>query len=373
MQRCPRCHTFIEAGWGYCPVCGRPRILESLRVPEAQPAWHEPALKGLVALVTVWFLITVGVAFLREWKAVRDSRELLDQGETQQAWNLLESFLPRHPEHRQAVFLSGKAAIRLDKYGEARQLLDKLAASSSDLAEELGAEYRQELAGRAQSLGCNVPGFQALLGSAEMIGPAYAEAVMSGLSTLVQQCRASGNDYGVRTLAAALSQNGRALGLVQHGYAPAILSAVEQRRYDEAQELARQAGYLVPEGWPVIEEALSGERRKVSETVATITRLCEEIGADPQFRDQGSWCFPVQAPPGIIGVRDAWGGQVLYRPLVQGKPSHCFHGFALTSYGADGVETHGDSATPSMEIVCGYRYGNKHWQRPAPFWHLPQE
>jgi hypothetical protein len=373
MQRCPRCSTFVEADWGYCPVCGRPRILESLRTPEPQPAWHEPALKGLVGLVTVWFLVTLGVAFLREWKAVRDSRELLDQGQTQEAWNLLEPFLPRHPKHRQAVFLSGKAAIRLNKHLEARQFLDTLGELSPELVEELGGDYRQVLAGRARAVGCDASVFQTLLGSAEMIGPPYAETVMTGLHGVVSTCRANGGDYALRSLAQELNERGRGLGLVEHGYAPAIESAIGQRRYDEARALARQVGYLVPDGWAAVEKALADERRKVSETVATIARLCDEIGAGASRDAGGSRCFPVQAPAAAVAARDGWGRNILYSPLFPGSSARCFGGFTLTSYGADGIQTDGDPGSPSREIVCRNAYGRKNWQVPDRFWHLPEE
>lgn len=373
MQRCPRCDTFVETTWGYCPVCGRPRILESLRARESQPAWHDPALKILVALVTFWFVVTLGVAFLREWKSVRDSRELLAQGETEEAWTLLASFLPRHPEHRQGILLSGKAAIRLDKHIEASQLLDQLEEQSPELAEELEAEYRQVLGEQAQALGCDVAGFQTLLSAAETVRPSYGETVMSGLPGLISSCRSNGDGYELRNLAAVLVERDQGLELVELGYAPAIGSAVEQRRYDEAQVLARQAVSFVPDGGAAVDEALSEERRKVSETVATVTRLCEEIGSDPRYRVGSSRCFPIQAPATAVAARDGWGGHVLYSPLLQADPAQCFRGFALTSYGADGVETPGDRESPLREIVCQYTYGRMSSQVPGRFWQLPQK
>ena len=123
MERCPRCSKVVEANWAYCPVCYRPRILESLQAPVVQPVWQRQVLLGLIAVASLWLLVTVGVAFLREAKAVRISRVLLSEGKTQEAWGLLQPFLAEHPEHRQALFLSGKATIRLGLKEEPKRCL----------------------------------------------------------------------------------------------------------------------------------------------------------------------------------------------------------------------------------------------------------
>ena len=100
MERCPRCSEAIESAWAYCPACGRSRILESLRAPVKTPDWQYKVLRSLIAVLAVWLAVTIGVAFLREAKAVRDARKLLESGKAQEAWSTLEPFLAEHPEHQ---------------------------------------------------------------------------------------------------------------------------------------------------------------------------------------------------------------------------------------------------------------------------------
>src|SRR4051794_37254530 len=105
MLDCPRCFTLVDGGSAYCAVCGRPRIVEGLRAPVAQRPWMSFAWRGVIVLFSIWLLVTVGIASLREAKAVRDSRKLLEEKRNQEAWSLLDPFLKTHPEHLQALFL----------------------------------------------------------------------------------------------------------------------------------------------------------------------------------------------------------------------------------------------------------------------------
>ena len=58
MERCARCFKGVEPSWAYCPVCSRPRILESLQTPVAESVRQQQAWQALIALVSVWLVVT---------------------------------------------------------------------------------------------------------------------------------------------------------------------------------------------------------------------------------------------------------------------------------------------------------------------------
>ena len=77
MSNCPRCLALTTDDLAYCAVCKRPRIVESLRAPMIPPDWLQPLQKILLGVLSLWLVITLGVAAFREAKAVRDARQLL--------------------------------------------------------------------------------------------------------------------------------------------------------------------------------------------------------------------------------------------------------------------------------------------------------
>lgn len=261
MERCPRCFKVIELSWPYCPVCRRPRILESLKAPVEQPAWRQRALQGAVAFFSLWLVITVGVAFLREAKAVRDSRALLAEGKAREAWSLLQPFLPTDPDHRQALFLCGKATIRLSLRDEAKMCLQRVEELSPELAQELREDYGPILAEQTRMAGCNAEAFQGLLEWGDELGANLANHVMGGLDEVVEACHALRYREDLPQIYAVLEERGQALALVERGYVPAISRAVAQARYQDAESLARRAINQVPEGAVAVEAALKDERR----------------------------------------------------------------------------------------------------------------
>jgi hypothetical protein len=260
MSNCPRCYAIVDGGSAYCAVCYRPRIAESLRVPVVEPDWQRRGLQALIAVAAFWLLVTIGVAFLREAKAVRVARTLLAEEKPQEAWSRLSPFLADHPQHSQALFLCGKATLRLDLKNEAKQCLMAVGERSPELAEELGKDYRQILTAQTRAQVCDdASKFAQLLAWAEELGPPYAASVFEGLDGVVEACRTG--YYGPMQFVAVLAQRDQAGKIIEKGYVPAIGRAVAQARYDDAYELAQQAVRLVPEGEAAINEVLASAEK----------------------------------------------------------------------------------------------------------------
>jgi hypothetical protein len=322
----------------------------------------------LVLLLSLWLVATVAVAFLREAKAVRDSRELLAQERAQEAWVLLAPFLGGHPEHQQALFLCGKATIRLSLETEAKQCLERLGELSPELTKSLDEDYRQVLSWQSRSLPCDVSAFGELLARAETLGQPYSASVLAGLDGVIEACRTARNEYEPWRFAALMAEKGWSANLVDQGYVPAIKRAASQTRYADAAALAHQAVRMVPDGSAAVEAALEDERGKVSQTVETLRGLCSDLQVDAKYRADGSWCFPAEIPPAVQAARDGWGRGLLYGPFDPDATSDCHQGFALTSYGGDAAETPDDYQSPAAEIVCSFVAGWESWQVPNRFW-----
>lgn len=257
MERCPRCSTMVEAGWGYCPVCGRPRILESLRTPVAQPDWHHRAFQGIVLLACLWLAVTVAVAFLREYKAVRDGERLLAEGRAPEAWKVLKPFLPAQTDHAKAHLLCGKATIRLDLWPDAGYCLSRFAELSPEKKGELAADYVQVVTARARELPCDAEAVGGLLTGVESLGGSFVDNAKAGLESVVETCLASENSWKLAEVTRALVEKGHGLDMVTHGYAPAIRKAMLEGRKSDARGLVYWAKEMVPESKEAVESAMN--------------------------------------------------------------------------------------------------------------------
>lgn len=258
MERCPRCTTMVEAGWGYCPVCGRPRILESLRTPVAQPDWHHRAFQGIVLVACLWLVVTVAVAFLREYKAVRDGERLLAEGRAPEAWEALKPFLPDHTDHAKAHLLCGKAAIRQDLWAEAGYCLQKVGELAPETKSELEADYGQVVTEKARSLPCDTAAVETLMSNVEGLGASFVGTVTAELGSVVETCLASEEPWELAQITKMLVEKGHGLDMVTRGYAPAIRKAMLEDRKSDARGLARWARDMVPDSAEVLENALNG-------------------------------------------------------------------------------------------------------------------
>jgi len=357
MERCPRCSKIVEANQGYCPVCNRPRILESLQTPIVQPAWQQRVWQLLIALVTLWLVLTVCVAFLREAKAVRDSRVFLTEGKNQEAWERLKPFLADHPDDGQGLLLCGKATIRLGLREEPMHCLQHLRAVSPDLNKELRADYGQILTEQVRQLSCDAGIFDNLLSWGDQLGASFAESVTAGLDGMIDSCHSAQKDGELKQIAKSMTEKGQAKAMAERGYAPAITRAIAQSRYQEAMVFAQQAADLGEAGKKAVEAALAPERRKVTATVQAIRSLRDRLKADPANQSNYAWCFPAGSPEVVQAARDGWGREIFYRPLGDQygtvDKAECYGGFTVISYGADGVETENDwNRSPNAEISC---------------------
>jgi hypothetical protein len=367
MPACPRCLSLIDGDLAYCPVCGRPRIVEGLRAPVPPPAWQTPVQQALLVIAVLWLLVTVGVAFLREWKAVRAARELLAVNQPQLAWDQLRPFLEHHPEHAQGLLLCGQATIRLGLMVDAGHCYAKLGAVAPELAKPLAAEYQRVLTERARGLGCNPEGFGNLLAGADNLGAAFVPSVLAGLDRVVEACRLNQYQYQRYQLVSVL--NGKVLGreLVTSGYVPAIGRSLAVGRYNMARLLAIQGQQLEPAQAPAIEAALEPERQRVSATIATTANLCATLRNDVKFHTGSAYCFPATVPAAAQAAKDGWGRPVLYYPQGQAGAQGCSSGFAIFSYGVRGVLPN-ERLSPAAGIGCRFFNNTTSWQLPNAFW-----
>ena len=256
MERCPRCNEAIESAWAYCPTCGRSRILESLRVPARTPDWQYRLLRSLVLVLGVWLVVTIGVAFLREAKAVRAARQLLATGKPQEAWNTLAPFLTEHPEHEQALVLCADANIVLGDLPKAADCYRRVLSESPDLAATLKPQLGDAIAAKSLTLGCDPEEFKALFGLAEEIGAPDPGEVSKGLRNIVWSCAETSQMEKLANIAAFLAGKNRAMELVELGFVPIL---EEQDSYWSARHWAQEAVRLVPESQEAVNSVL--ERR----------------------------------------------------------------------------------------------------------------
>src|ERR1700687_4582469 len=241
MPSCPRCFALPQDDFAYCPVCARPRIVENLRAPAPPPWWLPPLQRTALVLGSLWLLVTLGVACLREAKAVRDARPQLSGGRPEDAWAGLEPFLKDNPEHVQGLLLCGEATIRLGRMPDATQCLAALTRLDPELGRQLAEEVRQNLTQRARMLGCDGEGFSRLLEYEPGVGAPFTASVLDGLDDIADACRKQRNEWVPRQMAALLAKQGQPHELLKKGYVPALTRALAQARYADARALAHLA------------------------------------------------------------------------------------------------------------------------------------
>jgi hypothetical protein len=332
------------------------------------PNWLQPLQKILLGVLSLWLVITLGVAAFREAKAVRDARQYLAQNHPEEAWKLLAPFLEEHPRDEQGLLLSGRAALRLNKPTEAKQYLGTLTEVSPTLGKQLSDDYRVVITQRAQSIDCSPQGFPQLLAVSQELGTSYQEIVMAGLQSFAESCSTTGNYSVPEMVASLLAAHGSATDLVSKGYGPAIQRALEQARFEDAKALAQQSNRIVPAGTREINKALEPERSKVTATVATLKNLCETLRTDPQYFVNGAWCYPVIAPTAIRTAKDGWGRAIVYTNSYPSPDQSCRYAVALSSYGFAGQPSTSEQQTPPGGATCRLQSGYESWQLPDRFW-----
>lgn len=367
MSNCPRCFALTNDDFAYCAVCNRPRIVESLRAPMAPPDWLQPLQKILLGVLSLWLVITLGVATFREAKAVRDARQFLAAGHPQEAWSLLGPFLQEHPRHEQGLLLGGEAAIRVNQIPEAKQSLQTLTEVSPELGKQLGNDYRAVVTQRAREAGCNSASFLQVLGWSQDLGDSFRESVADGLNGVVEACRKTGNDWVPVQISSQLAQQGQEIDIVGKGYIPAITRALQQARYNDAKILAQRAVQAAPARKGDVKKVLDAERAKVVATRKTIGDLCQALQTSPQYHVGDTWCFPATAPANVQAARDGWGRAITYTAFAAASGQTCHPGISLSSYGAAAQPTE-ERLSPAGGITCGLNAGAQTWQLPNRYW-----
>lgn len=363
MLTCPRCLSLSEPSALYCVNCGRPRIAEALRAGATARPWSMKPLAGLLAL---WLAITAGVAFLREWKAVRDGRALLANDQANEAWRRITPFLAEHPDNVQGLLLCGQATIRLRLAGDAQRCLVKVTSLSPEKGGELANEYRQTLTAETRAAGCDPQVFGTLLGVGDQLGASYAGSVLAGLDGVVEACKGRnvGNAMAIESL---LAQRSLQSEMVARGYVPAIGKALGESRYGVARALAMQGLRVVHGSQSAIDAALDGERRKVSASVATLQQLCQGLVIDPRYRSGNVWCFPQTAPQDVQASKTSWGWTPTYTALGTPDARGCRPGFSLAMDRTSFVAA-GSRQCPAAGAGCRFVSGALSMQSPNSFW-----
>ncbi|HEX5719950.1 MAG TPA: hypothetical protein VF179_27595 [Thermoanaerobaculia bacterium] len=202
----------------------------------------------------VWLVVTIGVAFLREAKAVRDARQLLATGKPQEAWSTLEPFLREHPKHDQALFLCTEANIALGDLPRAGECFKRKRDVSPDLASMLKPQLGSAIAAKSLTLGCDPDAFKALFILAEEVGAPDPREVGKGLPGIVMNCAQTSQMEKLADIAVFLAGKNRAMELVELGFVP-IIEQAENRWH--ARHWAQQAVSLVPESEEAVNNALA--------------------------------------------------------------------------------------------------------------------
>ncbi len=246
MESCPRCNELIEEGWAYCPVCGRSRILESLRRPSPPSRWRREVLSGLILGLSLWLVVTVAVAFFREAKAVRDSARLFNEGKPQEAWTALDGFVQSHPRHEKALALCAAINVHLGNATKADECLREIPGQAKEVAEQIGPLLMQQ----AEASVCTGSAYSAWFELAEKLGEESVQQVEGILPGALSQC---GSLAPLGEITALYLRKNRAPELIQKVYVPLVK---QQENTWAARQIAHQLAQMLPDAEAELDRAL---------------------------------------------------------------------------------------------------------------------
>ncbi len=380
MQECTQCHRATPAASPFCTVCDHERIPESLLAPRTLRARSVHAFEGAAAVVGLWLIVTVGVAFLREAQALRWSREDLAAGRAEKAYDRVSPFLAAKPKHTEALLLAGRAGVRSGRIEAAVAHYATLEAidsrASRKRTKRLRATFDEELPSVASALPCGQADFAALFELFDPVAQTFRETLMQAASALTMKC--------------IIDQNPRVANepgywlIHAKGFDPQpvttqlfiepIASSIENENFLQARRLAEVGTSLWPASEKRFDEALSETRSRVGLTMDLVRTMVAEMSKDPAFRQGSSRCFPAAAPAAVIARRDAWGNPLTYTPAAPDRRQpECHRAFALTSMGADGKKTAADASTPAADLSCMVtQWGREECDRIDRFWLPPR-
>ena len=383
MQTCTLCRQNTSAADSFCASCGHSRIVESLRAPAGWPPWIDRALLILISIIGFWFLINLGVAFLREAKAIRWSRAALEAKQHQKAQALINPFLERRPDHLEALYLSGASALGANQMDVAEKRFLKLMSFANDerakrKVEQLSGLYRAKLAKLAPKLECGQKPFKDFFTHYEALGTHLHDGLLKAAAALARKCALSShpsiaNEPGFWLIH---EKEWDAEVVVNTLYLKPIQPALDNGSYRLAMGLAIQAQSLNPGSKPQVDALFTDIRGDVSENLSRLEKACAAIAKDPQFRKGRSTCYPPKAPAVLADHQDPWGKSFRYSPTnnygAVASGQTCNQGFRLTSLGIDSKLSPKAEGTPDADVTCrpGWRGRVQLETAPGPFWRV---
>ena len=370
MYQCARCGNEGTADVAYCQVCGQSRIGESLLSVRERPEWLPTVRFGLVAIALVWFIVTVGVAFLREAKALRRGRQALEAGQPATALSWLEPFVAERPRSEEGLALAATAAVRHDRIEDARRYRDALGQLSVQRSEAVDAIFRETIAARVAWIGCSPEGYQGLYPLYSPLGEEFAGQLQDGARRVVRRCFAEGDGDAAFRLGRWLLSETSDPVLVTGLYIEEIKGVLAAGSYVEAATLAQQAARWIPEVGSEVHGIFDEERGRVRSTIEQIKALSARLRNDGRHRVGRFWCFPATLEGRHAVGQDGWGRPLAYAPLSHDATIQCYEGFELTSLGADGSLTPDDQNSPASEVTYRFIAGQDSWSLPDRYWLL---
>lgn len=383
MAQCRLCKKTVDDRDPFCRFCGNSRISDSLKAPSKEPWWLDRVMLIGAGIVALAFVFTVGVAFLREARALRWSRAALEGHDYPRAYILLKPFVERHPEHVEALFLSGQASLGIQRADEANEHYVALKGMTKPKqavvkASELREIYRQMLVSQAGQLACGQSQFALFYETYRDWDEEFHESLLQGAAELARLCVSSqqqgvANEPGFWLIHEA-GLDSRTV--VDELYLVPARRSAEQGEYRLARQLAMQSQSLEPETGEEIDRLVEEPREKFSTTVENLQDLCVKLAKDPEYRQSGRWCFPETPPTSVIDFRDAWGGSASYEPLPAPQDGACRGGFRLISWAPEGEPSALETRVPEPQkqppIVLSYRsgIGGCRKERIEDFWLL---
>lgn len=371
MQTCSHCEQPLSPNDPYCGACGQPRMLESLLAPRARPDWQVAFWNAVAVVGVLCFLVSSSVAFLREAKAVRVSRQALAAHTTplnQMADQILSGFLQDHPDHEQALLLAATAAARIEALDKTAELRGRLEAEEPELLAELDSEINGAIDSSIAAKGCGPSALLSYYDATEPLGETFRPRVLTDVQEAVRRCQTSNHEREAYAVMVGMVERGVGASLIEETYLEPLRSALTAGRYREAESLARGALQISPETEAAVDEALTEVRGRVESSFRHVDEACQAVRTAPGNRVGRFWCFPEEPPTSVTSVRDGWGRQLYYSPLQFDPNLQCYQGFEVASYGADGQETPEVTGRPDGDLVCRFIQGRTTTQEPTPFW-----
>ncbi len=371
MPRCKSCDQLLAEDSPFCQYCGNSRIVESLTTPRKPPEWLDRALSVATIVLGLWLLVTIGIAFLREAKALRRARAAIETNNLSQANSWIEPWLARHPNHPEALFLAGNAAIKLGFSKDAIQhfqtlstLRDSGSKRAAERVNKLTSIFQKQLPINSLRFQCGQSQYADFYNTFIELGPEMEDALLDSAANVASKCI---------TLADRRRKNEPAYWLIKEkGLDPArvvsfvylrpLENAMAKKNYDPVEELAAQALAQWPESSTRVHEALSEIRGQVTLTTQKIRDLCTSLTQSKSYYNGRLACFPKSTPEEVAGQIDAWGHPFVYTAQEPDEDSKCYRGFEIASLGVElkrNQSSPNATYNPQMGVACGSAGGRR--------------